>query len=52
MDAFLATSQRTAGWLLVAGGMLAIVGAFWPPYKQWSAPLPEALRVIAAHPIG
>lgn len=29
-----------------------MVGAFWPPYKQWSAPLPEALRVIADHPIG
>lgn len=55
MDApgtLLAAPLRLAGWVLVAGGMLAIVGAFWPPYRQWSAPLPEALRVIAAHPVG
>lgn len=44
--------QRWAGWLLAVGGMLAVAGAFTPPYRQWSAPLPEALRVIASHPIG
>jgi hypothetical protein len=43
---------RNAGWWLVAGGLLAVVGAFWPPYRQWIAPLEEGLRVIAAHPIG
>ena len=52
MDPIVATSQRAVAWLLITGGMLAVVGAFWPPYRQWSAPLPEALRVIASHPIG
>lgn len=52
MDILLSNAQRSAGWLLIVGGMLAIVGAFWPPYKQWSAPQAEALRIIAEHPIG
>lgn len=38
------TLFRLAGWLLVAGGSLAVVGAFWPPHRQWSAPLEEGLR--------
>lgn len=42
---------RLGGWLLIAGALLALAGASTPPYKQWYSPLPEALRVIAAHPI-
>jgi hypothetical protein len=38
--------------LLSAGGAVALAGAFCPPYKQWYSPLPDALRIIAAHPIG
>jgi hypothetical protein len=49
----LKTAQlRVAGRFLLAGGSLALAGAFWPPYEQWYSPLPKALRVIAAHPIG
>ena len=43
---------QVSGWLLIVGGLLAVIGAFWPPYRQWSAPLEEALRIIASHPIG
>lgn len=43
---------RIAGWLLVLGGVVALAGAFCPPYEQWYAPLPKALRIIAAHPGG
>jgi hypothetical protein len=43
---------QAAGPFLLAGGSLALAGAFWPPYEQWYSPLPKALRVIAAHPIG
>jgi len=43
---------RIAGWFLLSGALFAMVGAGTPPYKQWYSPLPEALRVIAAHPIG
>jgi len=42
---------RAGGWLLIAGGLVALGGAFTPPYKQWYAPLPEAMRTIAAHPV-
>ncbi len=52
MEGLLAGSRHAAGWLLIAGGMLAIVGAFWPPYAQWSSPLEPSLRIIHAHPIG
>jgi hypothetical protein len=43
---------RNAAWLLVVGGVIGLIGACWPPYRQWSAPHEEGLRVIAAHPIG
>ena len=43
---------RLAGWLLLAGGILAIAGAFCPPYRQWSAPQEEGFRAIAANPVG
>jgi len=43
---------RLAGWLLLAGGMFAIVGAFCPPYRQWSAPQEEGFRAIAGNPVG
>ena len=45
-------AQRAAGWMLIVGTSLALIGAAWPPYKQWYSPLEEALRVIASHPIG
>ena len=44
--------MRTAAWLLLAGGSLATLGAFLPPYKQWYSPLEDGLRVIHANPIG
>ncbi len=43
---------RQAAWLLAAGGLVTFIGACWPPTRQWSAPLEDGLRVIAAHPIG
>lgn len=43
---------RQAAWLLVTGGLLSFIGGCWPPWRQWSAPLEEGLRVIAAHPKG
>src|SRR5262245_55989771 len=43
---------RVAGWLLLAGGVLAIAGAFCPPYRQWTAPQEEGFRAIAGNPIG
>ena len=43
---------RLAGWLLLAGGALGIIGGFWPPYRQWMAPQEEGFRVIAANPVG
>ena len=52
MDALVAPPIRNAAWWLLVGGSLATVGAFWPPYRQWIAPLEEGMRVIAAHPIG
>ncbi len=52
MDPALAQVVRNAAWWLVVGGSLGFVGAVWPPYRQWSAPLEEGLRVISAHPIG
>jgi len=42
---------RAAGWLLTIGGLIAIAAACTPPYKQWYAPLPEAMQTIAEHPI-
>ena len=41
-----------AGWWLLVGAAVALAGAFCPPYAQWYAPQAEAMRVIAAHPIG
>jgi hypothetical protein len=43
---------RVGGWLVTIGASLALVGAAWPPYKQWYSALAEALRVIATHLIG
>jgi hypothetical protein len=43
---------RVAGWLLLAGGACAIIGAFCPPYRQWSAPQEEGFRAIAGNPVG
>lgn len=40
------------GWLLLAGGAFAIVGALCPPYRQWSAPEEEGFRAIAGNPVG
>ena len=36
-----------AGWLMITGASLALIGACWPPYKQWYSPLEIGLRVIA-----
>src|SRR5262245_53438065 len=43
---------RVPAWLLLAGGVLAIAGAFCPPYRQWTAPQEEGFRAIAGNPIG
>jgi len=45
------TILRLGGWLLAIGGVIALVGAFTPPFKQWYAPPDEALRIIAAYPL-
>jgi hypothetical protein len=42
-------SLRIAGALLLAGGIIFLVGAFSPPWEQWSAPLQRALEVIGRH---
>jgi hypothetical protein len=52
MDPLAPTAFRTAGWLLLAGGAAAIVGAFCPPYRQWYAPEQEGFRAIAGNPVG
>lgn len=46
------TPLRVSGWFLLIGGLIAFAGAMTPPWKQWYAPLPDALRTIAAHPVG
>src|SRR4029450_7524568 len=46
------SALRLAGWLLIVGGMSAIIGAMLPPYKQWTAPLEEGFRAIAGNPLG
>jgi hypothetical protein len=52
MESLSPTALRQAGWLLFAGGAFAIVGAFCPPYRQWSAPQEEGFRAIAGNPVG
>ncbi len=52
MDPALAQVVRHAAWWFFVGGCLGLIGGCWPPYRQWSAPLEEGLRVIAAHPTG
>ncbi len=52
MDSALVQVVRNAAWWMLVGGSLGFIGACWPPYRQWSAPLKESLQVIAAHPIG
>ena len=52
MDSPVPAALRLPGWLLLAGGVSAIVGAFCPPYRQWSAPQEEGFRAIAGNPLG
>lgn len=52
MDPASIPALRNAAWFLLVGAALGFVGACTPPYRQWSAPLEEGLRVIATHPIG
>jgi hypothetical protein len=52
MEPLAPAAFRLTGWLLLAGGLFGIAGAFCPPYRQWSAPLEEGFRAIAGHPIG
>lgn len=52
METLSAPMVRAAGWLLLAGGIFAIVGAFCPPWRQWSAPQEEGFRAIAGNPVG
>jgi hypothetical protein len=52
MDGALTQVVRSAAWWWVVGGCLGFAGACWPPYRQWSAPLEEGLRVIQSHPVG
>lgn len=42
---------RLAGWLLI-GAAFAILGAFCPPYRQWTAGQEEGFRAIAGNPVG
>ena len=46
MDAADTNHLRLAGALLLVGGIAFNVGAFSPPWEQWSAPLLRALEVI------
>lgn len=46
------SALRVAAYLFIGGAIASLVGACWPPYRQWYAPLDEGLRVIAAHPVG
>ena len=52
MDQPVPVEFRLVGWLLVTGSVLAILGAFCPPYRQWTAPVEEGFRAIAGNPIG
>ena len=40
---------RTAALLLLIGGIVFLVGAFWPPWEQWYSPLKRSLQVIGEH---
>ena len=40
---------RTAALLLLIGGIVFLVGAFWPPWEQWYSPLKRSLEVIGEH---
>jgi hypothetical protein len=43
---------RTAAWLLLIGGIVFFVGACWPPWEQWYAPLKRSLQIIGEHRAG
>ncbi|HLF20578.1 MAG TPA: hypothetical protein VI704_07295 [Bacteroidota bacterium] len=38
-----------AGWLLIGGWILFWIGAFSPPYRQWTSPLKEYLEIAGTH---
>ncbi len=40
---------RITGWLLVIGAVIFWIGAFSPPYKQWTVPLYEYLQIVGSH---
>ena len=40
---------RSAALLLLIGGIVFLVGAFWPPWEQWYSPLKRSLQVIGEH---
>ena len=45
-------SQRElhiVGWLLVIGAVVFWIGAFSPPYKQWTSPFKEYLEIAGSH---
>lgn len=52
MEPLTPAAFRQPGWLLLAGGLFAIIGAFCPPYRQWTASQEEGFRAIAGNPIG
>ena len=52
MEPLSPAALRVAGWLLLAGGAFAIVGAMLPPYRQWYGPQEEGFRAIAGNPVG
>ncbi|HTM46620.1 MAG TPA: hypothetical protein VL137_16810 [Polyangiaceae bacterium] len=52
MDPISSADLRLPGWLLLVGGALGIIGAFCPPYRQWSGTQEEGFRAIAGNPLG